>query len=75
MLKLPKHPKTSAQLRFVRHWLGQLSHAHFTHGTYYTDAFSPGANPNKNRHSKSVGVGVVAILSAVKVSAKFLIKI
>jgi hypothetical protein len=29
----------------------------------------PGANPNKNRQTKSVVVGVVAILSAGKVSA------
>jgi hypothetical protein len=41
MLKLPKHPKTSAQLCFVRHWLGQLSHAHFMYGDYFNDVFNP----------------------------------
>jgi hypothetical protein len=41
MLKLPKNPKTRAQLRFVRHWLCQLSHAHFKIGVYWQDVFSP----------------------------------
>jgi hypothetical protein len=41
MLKLPKYPKTSGQIRFVRHWLRQLSHAHFKFGEYVRNVFSP----------------------------------
>jgi hypothetical protein len=43
MLQLPKHPRTKRQLSFVRHWLRQLSQAHFKWGYYEstTDAFSP----------------------------------
>jgi hypothetical protein len=37
MLKLPKHPKTRVQLRFVRYWLCQLSRAHFKYGEYQAE--------------------------------------
>jgi hypothetical protein len=41
MLKLPKHPKTNGQLRFVRYWLRQLSQAHFEICEYWVDVFNP----------------------------------
>jgi hypothetical protein len=40
-LKLPKYPTTSNQLRFVRHWLRQLSQAHFKFGVYERDVLNP----------------------------------
>jgi hypothetical protein len=59
MLRLPKHPKTSAQLRFVRHWLRQLSHAHFIYGDYFVDVFSPEFidmvfPPNEGGHEENI---------------------
>jgi hypothetical protein len=41
MLKLPKNPATSGQLRFVRYWLRQLSQAHFEIGEYRADVLNP----------------------------------